>query len=533
VAIADDTHLTLHSTGGSNGIASVESPVSYTIQRSSAKFSPATTRGIFESGNGRAASIISDVSQPQLYLYQSVLNSAAQLTLTSPLSTSNGNGVAIQSGVNGEDFVRLSIHSDAKIGLGPGTVTRDVYIRRSGTNQLQVCNVNASNSPIPGALDVYGGFSTSYASVTTSSRARASNVATITTSSAHTLFVGARINISGLSGTGYNGVQTVVSIPSSTTFTYASTGSDESTATDTNGTVLISGLVSIAPTNAAPNILLSIGASAASATVQQTIQINNNGYDVPSAVNASSNGDKLVMYNTSAGKIAIGMDSNYSLWFTYGSNTNTNGSALWYTNNSGTVNTMELTSTSILKLINTTAAGSSPQLRIFGITTGYAGFQAPATAGNNVWTLPTADGLNGGYIKTDGSGNLAFETNYVPLNFSIDGGGLAITTGAKGWVVIEYAATIVGWTLIADQSGSATVDIKRATYSGYTGSGTGTSLVGGSGNGPTMSSAVKGQATSLTNWTSVTLAAGDILEFNVSSVSTVQKLTVELKLQRL
>ena len=37
----------------------------------------------------------------------------------------------------------------------------------------------------------------------------------------------------------------------------------------------------------------------------------------------------------------------------------------------------------------------------------YVGFKAPATVGTNViWTLPTADGSNGQYLKTNGSGVL-------------------------------------------------------------------------------------------------------------------------------
>ena len=62
---------------------------------------------------------------------------------------------------------------------------------------------------------------------------RASNVVTVTTSAAHLYPVGASILISGNSQSSLNGTFTIASVPSSVTFTYASTGSD---VTGTGGT---------------------------------------------------------------------------------------------------------------------------------------------------------------------------------------------------------------------------------------------------------------------------------------------------------
>ena len=72
---------------------------------------------------------------------------------------------------------------------------------------------------------------------TTSSRARASNVATIVTAAAHGLSIGNAFNLSGQGGTGYNGRWTVASVPNSTTITFANTGGNESTTSDTGGTL--------------------------------------------------------------------------------------------------------------------------------------------------------------------------------------------------------------------------------------------------------------------------------------------------------
>src|SRR5262249_46799671 len=51
----------------------------------------------------------------------------------------------------------------------------------------------------------------------------ASNVATITTSAAHALTVGQSVAVAGITPSGYNGTFTITSVPTSTTFTYALT----------------------------------------------------------------------------------------------------------------------------------------------------------------------------------------------------------------------------------------------------------------------------------------------------------------------
>lgn len=71
----------------------------------------------------------------------------------------------------------------------------------------------------------------------TTFRARADGVATLTTAATHGLSVGDAINVLTVGGTGYNGRVVVLSVPTSTTFTYASPGDDESSTADTAGRV--------------------------------------------------------------------------------------------------------------------------------------------------------------------------------------------------------------------------------------------------------------------------------------------------------
>lgn len=64
---------------------------------------------------------------------------------------------------------------------------------------------------------------------TVSNKVLTSNVATLTTSSAHKLFTGDSVVVSGVDAT-FNGTYTVVSVPTTTTFTYAKTSANVASA---------------------------------------------------------------------------------------------------------------------------------------------------------------------------------------------------------------------------------------------------------------------------------------------------------------
>ena len=73
---------------------------------------------------------------------------------------------------------------------------------------------------------------------TTTNRVRTTNVVTLTTSAAHLLNVGDTVVITGVGGTGYNGTVVVLSVPSTTTFTYNNgTYSNEGSTADTGGSI--------------------------------------------------------------------------------------------------------------------------------------------------------------------------------------------------------------------------------------------------------------------------------------------------------
>jgi len=111
----------------------------------------------------------------------------------------------------------------------------------------------------------------------------------------------------------------------------------------------------------------------------------------------------------------------------------------------------------------------------------------------------------------------------------IDGVGSAISPGLRGSVPIPFDCVIVGWTLVADQVGSIQLDIWKSTYASYPPS-VGGSIVAAA--KPAIVSGVKASSSTLTGWTTA-VSAGDILAFNVDSVSTISRVTLSLSLARL
>lgn len=72
---------------------------------------------------------------------------------------------------------------------------------------------------------------------TTSTRARAANIVTITTPSAHGFSAGMTVVISGLGGNGFNGRFQIEAAPTTTSFTYSSAGNAVTQTADTGGTI--------------------------------------------------------------------------------------------------------------------------------------------------------------------------------------------------------------------------------------------------------------------------------------------------------
>ena len=110
----------------------------------------------------------------------------------------------------------------------------------------------------------------------------------------------------------------------------------------------------------------------------------------------------------------------------------------------------------------------------------------------------------------------------------LDDGGGVLSTGIKVRMPIDFACTITAVTMVADQTGSAVVDIWKDTYANYPPTDADSITASAT---PTISSAIKSQDTTLTGWTT-SVAAGDTLIWNVDSCTTITQICVSLKVTK-
>lgn len=138
--------------------------------------------------------------------------------------------------------------------------------------------------------------------------------------------------------------------------------------------------------------------------------------------------------------------------------------------------------------------------------------------------IKTAAGISYNKIDFTGSGLNSTGT----ITFIIDGGGAVLTTGIKGDLYIPFACTITSVTMLADQSGSVVVDIWKDTYANYPPTDADSITASAV---PTITTDTDSQDTTLTGW-STSISAGDILRFNVDSVTSIKRVTLSLKVTK-
>ena len=114
------------------------------------------------------------------------------------------------------------------------------------------------------------------------------------------------------------------------------------------------------------------------------------------------------------------------------------------------------------------------------------------------------------------------------IQASFGDGSAAITTGAKMWMVVPFDCEITQATLLADQSGSIVIDIWKDTYANHPPTDADSITASAP---PTLSTAIKSQDSTLTGWTK-TLSKGDIIRFNVDSITTCTRVLLVLDITR-
>jgi len=115
------------------------------------------------------------------------------------------------------------------------------------------------------------------------------------------------------------------------------------------------------------------------------------------------------------------------------------------------------------------------------------------------------------------------------VGFTIDGGGSTVPTGVAGAIQVPFAGTIIGWSIeeTSGHGGSISINVNRAagTQTTPTVPSTGTNLISGS--SPIKLSLQSANATGTSGVTSWTTGINiwDSILFNVTSATTVQRVT--------
>lgn len=132
--------------------------------------------------------------------------------------------------------------------------------------------------------------------------------------------------------------------------------------------------------------------------------------------------------------------------------------------------------------------------------------------------LLTPSTINGGVITIPSA------TRSITIN--IDGDTGTPNLGVRVRWSVPVNCSIAGWVLVADASGSAVIDVLRSTYAAFPT----TSSIAGT-DKPTLASVQKNENLGpLTLWGSTSLRAGDVIEFNLSSVATCKILSLTLNI---
>jgi len=157
--------------------------------------------------------------------------------------------------------------------------------------------------------------------------------------------------------------------------------------------------------------------------------------------------------------------------------------------------------------------------------TAAAGGVPYSTAGAIVLTAP---GTSGQLLRSNGASAPAWASQSTAVSLVVDGNGAPFSTGVKAYLQIPFVATITSVTLLADQTGSVVVDIWKDTYANFPPTVADTICAAAK---PTITASNKYTDSTLAGWTT-SIAANDILAFNIDSVTSITRLTISLTVVR-
>jgi hypothetical protein len=195
------------------------------------------------------------------------------------------------------------------------------------------------------------------------------------------------------------------------------------------------------------------------------------------------------------------------------------------------------TFTTLIATSISTSPSSTPRILLQDSdnAAGTATFDANSSGGTNdiILTLRVEDsgGESQGYVELDGvaeevhllkktrvsDGNLIGLTERFVVVF--DGGGLEIADNKVVYINVPFDCTLTGWTLLGDVSGAIKLDVWKDTYANALPTNADTIT---NGHEPEIAaSGIKNTDIDISDWTTVTCTAGDILAVSVDSCTTI------------
>lgn len=202
-----------------------------------------------------------------------------------------------------------------------------------------------------------------------------------------------------------------------------------------------------------------------------------------------------------------------------------------------TIDTDAVTTAKILDANVTDAKISNrAAVSVFGRSANSGGVGADIAAGANDRLLArTADSvafqqLSVGMVPADTitGAKLTSSQRTRTIGITVDGGGSEITTGVKGYIRCPVGGTLDSWTILADQSGAIKFDVWKDTFANFPP--TNADSITNAHEPEITASGTNAEDTDITDWTTTTVTAGDVIGFNVDSCTSITRATLQLVL---
>ena len=132
-------------------------------------------------------------------------------------------------------------------------------------------------------------------------------------------------------------------------------------------------------------------------------------------------------------------------------------------------------------------------------------------------------GLIGDVTATGpGSVTATLNTSFTAGSFGVtfDGGLALITSGKIGYARVPYKGTIIGWQLVADQSGSCSIEVKQGTFGSFPPP-------------TTIFTAVLPSGRTANNTVSFNVTAGDWFSFTITGTSAVTLVNLSISITKI